>query len=138
MAEISAMENANMWLRTAEAAMKCDIYTTALYSMEMSVEIALKAVLMEFGINVPKVHNITSTLRSVFAEKRNALPKEFAEKEESILETYSDLLELRQLVGYTFEMGSSIDPKEKAKHYITRSKEVLSLCESAIKHIRRK
>lgn len=138
MADITAIDNAKVWLDTADVTMKGRIYTTALYSMEMAVEIALKALLMEFGINVPKLHNVTNTLKALFEEKRSALPKEFRDKETLILDTYTELLEIRPLVGYIFEMNASIDVEEKAKKYIKASKEVVDLCELAIKHVRKR
>lgn len=138
MADMTAIDNARVWLDTAEITMKGKIYTTALYSMEMAVEIALKALLMEFGINVPKLHNVTNSLKAVFEERRSALPKEFRDKEAFVLDTYNDLLEIRTLVGYIFEMNASIDVEEKAKKYIKASKEVVDLCDLAIRHINKK
>jgi len=138
MADITAMDNAKVWLNTAEVTMNSRIYTTALYSMEMAVEIALKALLMELGINVPKLHNVTNVLKAIFEEKRSALPKEFRDKEALILDTYNDLLEIRPLVGYIFEMNASIDVEEKAKRYIKASNEVVGICGLAIRHISKK
>lgn len=132
MANVAAMETASIWLDTAEAAMRSKIYATALYSMEMAVEIALKAVLMELGVNVPKLHNIMNVLEAVLDEKHSAISKEFIEKESFILSTYNDLLEIRPIVGYTFETGVSINTEEKAKKYMSAAKEVVGLCRLAV------
>lgn len=118
--------------------MKNRIYTTALYSMEMAVEISLKALLLEFQVNVPKTHNVINTLRNLFEEKNAILPKEFSSRKDFILDAYNDLLEIRPLVGYTFEVNMSIDPEEKAKQYIKSTKEIVNLCDLAIRHIKRK
>lgn len=133
-----AIETATVWLGTASAAMKGRFYTTALYSMEMTVEIALKAVLIEFGVNVPKLHNVTDVLRMTLDERRSALPKEFREQQEMILSTYNDLLEIRPQVGYTFEAGAVVNPKAKAEAYLPKAKKVVELCGLALKHIRSK
>ncbi|MCL5427941.1 MAG: HEPN domain-containing protein [Candidatus Marsarchaeota archaeon] len=139
MAYVTPMENARMWLYTADAALKKRIYSTALYSMEMSVEIALKAVLLEFGVDVPKVHNIMNSLRQIFREKRALLPKEFVEKEGIILDTFNGLLELRPLAGYAFETHAGVaDSEGVAGKYMKDSTEVVNLCGAAVKHIGKK
>ncbi|MEM3228517.1 MAG: HEPN domain-containing protein [Candidatus Micrarchaeaceae archaeon] len=138
MENMTAIENAKVWLETAEAAMRSRIYPTALYSMEMAVEIALKAVLMEFGVNVPKVHNITNLLREELDEKERLLPKEFIENKEFIFSTYNDLLEIRPLVGYAFEINTASVSEEKSKKYMKSAEKVVSLCKIAVEHISKK
>lgn len=138
MAEITAIGTARMWLGSAEASMNSKIYPTAIYGMEMAVEIALKAVLMAFNANVPKLHNVMSVLHIVFDENRNALPKTFIEKEALIFDTYNDLLEERPLVGYTFETNAKTASVDKAREYMKRAKEVVDLCELAVRYIGKK
>jgi len=137
MADGSAIDNAKVWLKSAEAVMAKKLYPPALYSMEMAVEIALKALLIELGINVPKTHNVMGTLRVTFDEKQSALPKGFRDREEFVLAVYNDLLELRSNAGYTFELRSAINYEKRADDYIGRAKEAVGLCENAIAYLKK-
>jgi hypothetical protein len=138
MANGGAIDNAKVWLKTADANMEKGLYTTALYAMEMAVEIALKSLLIELGISVPKLHNIMNALRSTFDERQSSLPKRFREREEFVLSVYNDLLELRSDVGYTFEVHQAVNYEKKALDYIGKTREAVGLCEAAIAHLNRK
>ena len=53
-----ALEDARRWFDVSILAGEHGDYNIGLYSLEMSVEIALKGVLTKFGIAYPKVHDI--------------------------------------------------------------------------------
>ncbi len=132
---MSAIENSRIWLATAKAALAEGIYTTALYGAEMSVEIALKGVLIELGVDIPKSHNIVSLARISLKENRSRLSKEFVEKEHFITSTLETLLDLRPVVGYAYERNiGKEDMKPRAKEYLRKAEEIVSLCGNAIRH----
>lgn len=136
MANITAIQSAKMWLSTSQFALRNDMPTNALYSAEMVVEIALKGVLMELDVDVPKSHDVVALVRGVFEEKKSSLPNEFTERLSFILETMTALLALRPIAGYAYERN--IDEKsikEKAKEYVERAEAVLKLCEKAVIYI---
>ncbi len=77
-------------------------YNIGLYSLEMSVEIALKGVLTKFRIAYPKVHDVISLIVKLFDEKNGKLPKEFIENETFIVDTFRELFAIR-LTDYIFD-----------------------------------
>ncbi|MDE1810544.1 MAG: HEPN domain-containing protein [Candidatus Micrarchaeota archaeon] len=136
---IDAMENSDMWLATAQAALGKGIGTTALYCAEMAVEIALKGVLLELRVDIPKSHNIVPLARACIEENRKKLPKEFNERLEFVLGTLSELLDLRPLAGYAFERNvDEGELGEKAKDYVKMAAEATRLCKIATVHVAKK
>ena len=77
-------------------------YNIGLYSLEMSVEIALKGVLTKFGIAYPKVHDVIPLVVKLFNEKNGKLPNEFVENENLIIDTFRELFAIR-LTDYIFD-----------------------------------
>ncbi|MGH2510117.1 MAG: HEPN domain-containing protein, partial [Ktedonobacteraceae bacterium] len=115
------------------------IYTIAIYSAEMCVEIALKGVLEALGADIPKAHRIADLARMILEEKRRLLPKEFVDREQFILATMDRLAELRPIMGYAHE--GNVDSKtiqSDAKRYFKEAEEIIGLCDKAIAHIDKK
>ena len=70
-----AIDTAESWLETANTMAGKGIYNTALYSEEMAVEIALKAVMLAVDVEPPKIHNIIEIMENNTLLSRK-IPKE--------------------------------------------------------------
>lgn len=132
MAEMSAFDNSRMWLETAKAANAKGLHPTALYSAQMAVEIALKGILILLHADAPKSHNIAAFTKSAIDKNRKLLPHEFLEKEQFIIETFTVLMDLRPVAGYSYERNIDMkDMARKADEYVAKAEEVIRLCERA-------
>ena len=136
MAIETAIETSKNWYETARLAASAEIYSQALYSLEMGAEIALKSVLISLHVEVPKVHDIRKVAR-LYLSSNTSVPKAFVKKLDWMLEVFEDLLRMRSIVGYGFEgvvdkeelrvqlevllpkCLDLIDESEKAVNYIT-------------------
>ncbi len=126
------LRNSEMWLRTCDASRKAGIPASALYSLEMAVEMALKAVLCKLGIEVPKSHNVTNQIREV-ARHDARIPKEFRDKIDKIADTFSLLVEYRAPSGYSFEYNfTEKELKGKLDDLYDDSREIIELCREAV------
>ena len=128
-----AMKIAKNWLLTAETMADKKIYNTALYSEEMAVEIALKALLLSFHIEPPKMHNIIEIVDSNLINSEK-LSKEKREKIKEITRyLLPELLVNRQVSGYTFNYN--IDKKDLetlALKYLDLTRNAVKLCNNII------
>ena len=97
-----ALEDARRWFDVSILAGEHGDYNIGLYSLEMSVEIALKGVLTKFGIAYPKVHDVIPLVVKLFNEKNGKLPNEFVENENLIIDTFRELFAIR-LTDYIFD-----------------------------------
>ena len=130
------IEVARDWLQTAEAALGAEKYGQSLYSLEMAVEIAFKAVLESVHVEVPKVHDIRKVIMTFLAGNKK-MPKDFLDQLEDYLLTFEGLLRIRSMVGYGFE--SNMDEAQlasKARKLIPKCSKIVSSCEDAIKKVR--
>ncbi len=131
-----AIETAENWIKTADIMAEKKIYNTSLYSEEMAVEIALKAVLLAIGVEPPKNHNIIET-----AEKNiQSSMKISKDRKEEIIEIVRSLLpELlgnKQTSGYTFNYNIDKESLEAiALRYLESSKKAVSLCKNIVEQI---
>lgn len=135
MAIENAIETSKNWYETARLAASGGIYSQALYSLEMSVEIAFKAVLISVHVDVPKVHDIRRVIR-MHLTGNNLLPKTFLEGLEGFLDTFETLLRMRSMVGYGFE--GILDKEQMLKQFetlLSPSGNLISECEMAIRDI---
>lgn len=129
----TAIENAKDWLKTAEVAAGAGKYPQALYSLEMAVEIAFKAVLISIHVEMPKVHDTRKTVR-VFLAGNKSIPKSFSERLDDFLVTFETLLKIRSLVGYGLETSAGKNEiKDLAVHFLPKCAQIINECEKAIK-----
>ncbi len=128
-----AIETAESWVKTAEEMLKVKVYNTSLYSEEMAVEISLKAVMLAFGIQPPKVHNIIESFETNIID-HGILPKKYKEQLKNITRSLlPDLLRTRQISGYTFNFNISKDDMETlAIRYIDTAKNTVKICKEII------
>jgi len=128
-----AIKTAENWLETAETMLEKKVYNTALYSEEMAVGIALKAVILSVGIEPPKVHNIIENVEVNILDS-SAFPKKYKEDLKKITrELLPELLRNRQISGYTFNYNINKDELEKlAVKYLESSKAAIVTCKKIV------
>ncbi len=127
------LESSGKWLKACEVNRKNRLYGVALYSLEMSVEMALKAVLYKLNIEVPKMHNITGQMRAV-AKENTKLSKEFRDSIDKITDVFSTLIEYRAPSGYSFEYNfSENELKDKLEGLYAESKTIIELCRKTVR-----
>lgn len=131
---LDAVGSADRWLDSAKLNAKSGNYDAALYSLEMSVEIALKAVLLSLEIDVPRVHAINDAVTLALQDRR--APKEFKDKVPTVLSTFNALLSLRSVGGYVFETRASLaDLKTLYGKYKEEAEGVVKLCGDSVRKI---
>jgi len=129
------IETAKDWLDTAKITSNAGRYEQSLYALEISVEIALKAVLISVHVEVPKVHDIRKTVKT-FLLGNKKIPKSFIDQLDDYSSTFATLLMLRSIVGYGFEGGiDSAEIERQAKILLPKCSDMIATCENAIKHI---
>ena len=128
-----AIRTAESWIKTAETMLGGKVYNTALYSEEMAVEIALKAVMLSIGIEPPKVHNIIESVETNVLDSNN-VPKKYKEELKEITRSLlPELLRNRQLSGYTFNYNINQKDLEKlAVKYLEASQKAVETCKKAV------
>lgn len=128
-----AMKIAKNWLLTAETMADKKIYNTALYSEEMAVEIALKALLLSFHVEPPKMHNIIEIVDSKIINSEKLSKEKREEIREITRYLLPELLVNRQVSGYTFNYN--IDKKDLetlALKYLDLTRNAVKLCNNII------
>ncbi len=128
---IAAISDAEDWFKTGRAAADVKAYNSALYSLEMAVEIAIKAVLLKLKIDVPKEHNILRLIESFKEEK--TLSQNFIKNTLMIEDTFKALLEFRNISGYRFQYGVSKELlKQRYIKYEEPALRVVELCKKEV------
>ncbi len=131
-----AIDTAESWLETANTMAGKGIYNTALYSEEMAVEIALKAVMLAVDVEPPKIHNIIEIMENNTLLSRKIPKEKYSDVKRIVRTLLPELLRSRQTSGYTFNYN--IDRKELktlALKYLVASRDALNLCKNVIKEI---
>jgi HEPN domain-containing protein len=127
-----AIDSARRWLGSARANASAGSYDTALYSLEMSVEIALKGLLFSLCVEVPKTHSIGDFVADAIKENGH-LPKRFEGEADKMVSTFNALIGLRSVSGYMFETKSTMkDLKEKYEEYENDAEKVVELCADGV------
>ena len=131
-----AIDTAESWIKTAETMAEKKIHNTCLYSEELAVEIALKAVLLALGIEPPKNHNIIETVENNIVNSHK-ISKDSREKIREIARSLlPELLGNRQTSGYTFNYNIDKESLEAiALKYLEPSKNAVLLCKNIVTEI---
>ncbi len=128
----AAIENAETWLGSANSNYRDGHYSAALYSLEMAVEIALKAVLLSINVSVPKIHDVSALV--IKYSNENGKLNGIKENEKFIRETFLDLLMYRNSAGYMFEYKKSErEFKELVTTYLPKAEKVIDICRKTVK-----
>lgn len=128
---LAALENGETWFGSANSNFRDGHYSVALYSLEMSAEIALKAVLLSVKVNAPKIHDV-SVLAAKYADEDKRLAA-IKDNEKFIRDTFRDLLMYRNSAGYMFEYRKSEDDfKDIVSDYMPKTRRLLDICREVI------
>lgn len=120
----SALKRSGRWLKGAARALEDGRWDDVVYSSQMTVEQASKAVLIALGIEYPRAHDVSAAFKQI--SKIRDVPRWFSSILQELAGNISELAELRGLAGYGYEKGLDAEyfkeyaPKayEKAKkHY---------------------
>lgn len=127
-----AIENSRRWLSSANVNAKVGNYDLAVYSLEMSVEIALKALLFSIGIDVPKTHSVGDIVVKGVKED-GVLSRMIGGEIDGFVRTFNSLSTLRSMSGYIFETRSTLkDMKSKYEKFAAETERVVDLCGKAV------
>lgn len=124
---------AEYWLIAAEKSKDDGGYKLAVYALEMSLETALKAVLLSFRVEPPKTHNIVAFMRESVRNGGETMPKRFVSELDPMLSTFQLLLDNRNTAGYSFSTGSETPfLKRIAEESLPKAKRYLGLCKDLV------
>lgn len=131
----AAIETSKLWFKAAEDTRKGGSYNVSLYSLEMSLEIALKAILMAVNMDPPKTHDIGNVVKRVLnrLENKNIDDQEITE----MVDLFYVLLGLRNESGYMYDSRiSNAALKELVDKYFEPTQKGLEKCRDVIKLLR--
>jgi len=128
----AALARGKRWLMSALRALEDERWDDVVYSSQMAVENASKAVLIALGIEYPREHDVSFVFRQISGVK--GIPDWFLSMLDELAENISELAELRGLAGYGYEEGVDAEyfrdyaPKayEKAKKHYDACAKLLS------------
>lgn len=125
-----ALARAERWYQSAERALDDNRWDDVIYSCEMAVEQAIKGILILFGIEYPKKHDISEIYLSL---KMEAIPKWFSDKITFHAKILKILIEKRSNAAYGYVEGKEITEfQDDANKYIKKAKEILKDCKNLI------
>ncbi|MBS7637946.1 HEPN domain-containing protein [Candidatus Bathyarchaeota archaeon] len=99
----SALKRGGRWLRGALRAVEDERWDDVVYSSQMAVEQASKAVLIALGVEYPKEHDVSTAFKEISRIK--GVPEWFVKIIDDLACNISELAELRGLAGYGYEKG---------------------------------
>ncbi|MHA1733595.1 MAG: HEPN domain-containing protein [Promethearchaeota archaeon] len=94
------MERAERWIQGATGAIGDERWDDAVYSLEMGLEQAMKAMLLLMGIEYSKVHDISPMY--VGFERDTSLPDWFREVVPAHAKLLTELVDLRGISAYGY------------------------------------
>ena len=98
-----AIREAKAWLKAGKILKENGLYSKALYSLEMSLEVSMKGVLIAMHKNYPKRHDVSDVLEAIIPANEKRLPPDFVESFAKTVKMFRNFLRLRNLAGYSFE-----------------------------------
>ena len=124
---------ASRWLQGAKRAREDGRWDDVVYSSEMAAEQALKAVLIFYGMDYPKEHDVSDAILQI--RGREGLPSWFREQIEGMAEAIAELADQRGLAGYGFEQGITAEYFRKyAPQALAKAERIHANCERLLKH----
>jgi HEPN domain-containing protein len=99
----SALKRSGRWLKGAARALEDGRWDDVVYSSQMTVEQASKAVLIALGIEYPRAHDVSAAFKQI--SKIRDVPRWFSSILQELAGNISELAELRGLAGYGYEKG---------------------------------
>ena len=133
-----AIESAKRWLSSSVANASAGNYDLAVYSLEMSAEIALKALLFFTGVDAPKTHSIGDMVMRAVKEDAT-LSKKLGKDIDEFVHTLNSLSTFRSISGYIFETRSTLeDMRVKYERFSKETAKIVEMCDSAIRPMKRR
>jgi len=102
-----ALKRSGRWLKSALRALEDERWDDVVYSSQMAVEQASKAVLIALGIEYPKEHDVSVVFKQI--QEIENIPAWFVSMIPELANIISELAELRGLAGYGYEKGLDAD-----------------------------
>ncbi len=121
-----AYSRARRWLQGAERAFEDKRWDDVIYSSQMAVEQAIKAILLDQGLIFKRVHDVSDEF--LLLKKQKSLPKDFHSNVDELSDVLIYLTDQRALAGYGFEeeVGVSFF-KEPAPKALEKAKWALEI-----------
>ena len=130
----AALRRAKRWLQGARRALEDGRWDDVVYASQMAVEHSAKGVLLAFGIEFPKVHDVSPALRLL--PSRGRLPEWFASQLEELAEDVLELARLRAIASYGYEMGVDENYfKEYAPEALKKAEKHYTACTNLLKEV---
>ena len=130
------LKRGEQWYQNAIQAYKDERWNDVVFSYEMAVEQALKAILILFGIEYPKIHNISKFYLNI---NKNNIPKWFVNNMDLHAKTLKELVKLRGSAAYGYVEGLTKDDfKEDANTFKDSVIKVIDDCKNLIKAFSKK
>ncbi|MFQ6075820.1 MAG: HEPN domain-containing protein [Candidatus Bathyarchaeia archaeon] len=104
---IAAIRRAGRWLQGAARAREDGRWDDVVYSSQMGVELSAKAVLIAFGIDFPREHDVSLVFDPL--ARRADIPRWFRDQVPAMSNTIAELAELRGVAGYGLERGIGVE-----------------------------
>jgi len=103
----SALRRSARWLTSGSRALEDERWDDVVYSSQMAVEHASKAVLIALGIEYPREHDVSAVFKR--ASRIENVPEWFSSIVPELANNISELAELRGLAGYGYEKSLDAD-----------------------------
>ena len=127
----AAIMKGRQWYNVAIHALEDEQWDDVIYLYEMAVEQALKGILILFGIEFPKKHDISSVYQSL---KIKNIPEEFKKKMDEHAKILKYLVVKRGISAYGYREGIKKNEFEKdAKKYRKYVINTIEDCENLLK-----
>jgi len=126
-----ALERARRWYQGAIRALEDERWDDVIYSYEMAVEQALKAVLILYGIEYPKKHDISNIYLSL---KNKDIPEFFSKNVDNHAKILNILVIKRGPAAYGYvERIDKTEFMNDAKNFKQDVENILNECEQLLK-----
>lgn len=133
---MDAISDSNDWLKSAEIQIKNGLYSKALYSLEMSLEIALKAIMISLNADSLKSHNVIDAAEKTIEINKDKISIGFIKKEPEIKNLFILLLMYRNASGYSFDSNISKEEfKKKSEELVDKVISAVEYCGKEVKRL---
>jgi HEPN domain-containing protein len=130
------LERGKQWQQNASRAFEDDRWNDVVFSYEMAVEQSLKAILILFGIEYPKIHNISKLYLGI---NKTGIPKWFVDNMDFHANILKTLVNLRNKAAYGYVNGlTKEDFKEDAYDFQDPTNKIINDCETLINDFSKK
>ncbi len=104
---VFALKRGKRWLKGALRALEDERWDDVVYSSQMAIEQASKAVLIALGMEYPREHDVSAIFKRI--SKVEGIPTWFLSILDELATNISELAELRGLAGYGYEKGLDVE-----------------------------